>query len=152
MPILLPDSGKFRSSSSAPMHMSSYASQGASYRDLEVLSASPDRLLLMLFDHLAVQLERARIGTERQDLNLQVGALIKARAILGELLATLDFEQGGEIATQLADLYQFMLLQLVDVGQRGDLEMLRRLSLLAGTIRDGFAGAAEQVSTMKLSA
>lgn len=133
------------------MHMS-YASQGASYRDLEVLSASPDRLLLMLFDHLLVQLERARIGTERADLNLQVGALVKARAILGELLATLDFEQGGEIATQLADLYQFMLLQLVDVGQRRDVTMLRRLSAIAGTLRDGFAGAVEQVNTVKLSA
>ena len=133
------------------MHMS-YASQGASYRDLEVLSASPDRLLLMLFDHLLVQLERARIGTERTDLNMQVSALVKARAILGELLATLDFEQGGEIATQLADLYQFMLLQLVDVGQRRDVAMLRRLSAIAGTLRDGFAGAVEQVNTVKLSA
>lgn len=133
------------------MHMS-YAKQGASYRDLEVLSASPDRLLLMLFDHLLVQLERARIGTERADLNMQVAALVKARAILGELLATLDFEQGGEIATQLADLYQFMLLQLVDVGQRRDVAMLRRLSALAGTLRDGFAGAVEQVNTVKLSA
>ena len=133
------------------MHMS-YASQGASYRDLEVLSASPDRLLLMLFDHLLVQLERARLGTERNDLNIQVGALVKARAILGELLATLDFEQGGEIAPQLADLYQFMLLQLVDVGQRRDVAMLRRLSAIAGTLRDGFAGAVERVNTVKLSA
>ncbi len=130
----------------------SYASQGASYRDLEVLSASQDRLLLMLFDHLLVQLERARIGTERDDLNIQVGALVKARAILGELLATLDFEQGGEIAVQLADLYQFMLLQLVDVGQRRDVVMMRRLSTIAQTLRDGFAGAVEQVNTMKLSA
>lgn len=133
------------------MHMS-YASQGASYRDLEVLSASPDRLLLMLFDHLLVQLERAKIGTERHDLNMQITALVKARAILGELLATLDFEQGGEIAPQLADLYQFMLLQLVDVGQRRDVAMLRRLSIIAGTLRDGFAGAVEQVNTLKLSA
>lgn len=130
----------------------SYASQGASYRDLEVLSASQDRLLLMLFDHLLVQLERARIGTERDNLSLQVGAIVKARAILGELLATLDFEQGGEIAVQLADLYQFMLLQLVDVGQRRDLVMLRRLSIISATLRDGFAGALEQVNTMKLSA
>lgn len=130
----------------------SYAKQGASYRDLEVLSAAPDRLLLMLFDHLLVQLERARIGTERIDLNVQVGALVKARAIIGELLATLDFEQGGAIATQLADLYQFMLLQLVDVGQRRDVAMLRRLSAIAATLRDGFAGAVKKVNAVQLSA
>jgi flagellar protein FliS len=151
MPILGSVSRDASQLSSAHMHMS-YASQAASYRDLEVLSASPDRLLLMLFDGLLVQLERARLGTERNNLEMQVTGLTKSRAILGELLATLDFEQGGEIATQLADLYQFMLVELVDVGQRRDVAMMRRLSALVTNLRDGFAGAVEQVNTVRMSA
>jgi len=43
----------------------SYASQAANYRDLEILSATPERLVVLMFDHLVIQLERARIGTER---------------------------------------------------------------------------------------
>lgn len=130
----------------------SYTRQAANYRELEVLSASPDRLVIMLFEHLVVQLERARLATERQDLARQVEGLTTARAIVGELLATLDFEQGGEVANHLSGLYQFMLLELVDVGQRGDMAMMRRLSGIAGELRDGFAGAAEQLHTVRLSA
>jgi flagellar secretion chaperone FliS len=130
----------------------SYTHQAANYRELEILSASSDRLVLMLFDHLVVQLERARIGTERNDLVLQLAGLTKARAIVGELLATLDFEQGGEIATQLADLYQFMLIEMLDVGQRGDSATLGRLAGIASTLREGFGGAADQLLALKRSA
>jgi len=130
----------------------SYASQAANYRDLEILSATPERLVVLMFDHLVIQLERARIGTERSDLELQVASLNKARAIVGELLATLDFEQGGAIAPQLADLYQFLLVELIDVGQRGDITMMRRLAAIASTLRDGFVGAAEQLTAVRMSA
>ncbi len=130
----------------------SYASQAASYRDLEVLSASPERLVVLLVEQLVVQMERARIGMEREDLMLQVAGLQKARAILGELLATLDFEQGGEIAANLADLYQFLLVELLDVDRGPNVVLMRRLIGIAGQLRDGFAGAAEQVGALKRSA
>ncbi|HMS01826.1 MAG TPA: flagellar export chaperone FliS [Gemmatimonadaceae bacterium] len=129
-----------------------YASQAGNYRELEVLSASPERLVVLLFEHLVVQLERARLATERQNLEAQVTALSKARAIVGELLATLDFEQGGELADRLGAIYQYLLLELVDVGRRGDTELMRRLAGIATELRDGFAGAAEQMLTIKLSA
>ncbi len=130
----------------------SYASQAANYRELEILSASPERLVVIMFDALVVQLERARLATERNDLVTQVTGLTKARAILGELLATLDFEKGGEVAERLADLYQFMLVELIDVGQRRDVVMLRRLSGIANQLRDGFTGAAEQLQSLRMSA
>jgi flagellar protein FliS len=129
-----------------------YATQAANYRDLEVLGAPPERLLLMLFDQMLVQFERARLGVERNDVEMQVVALTKVRAIVGELLATLDFEQGGAIAAQLGDLYQFLLLQLLDLGKRADVATLRRLAGIVATLREGFAGAAEQLSAVKLSA
>lgn len=130
----------------------SYATQAASYRDLEVLGAPPERLLLMLFDQMLVQFERARLGVERNNVEMQAVALTKVRAILGELLATLDFEQGGAIATELGDLYQFLLVQLLDLGKRPDVATLRRLAGVVATLRDGFAGAAEQLTAVKLSA
>jgi flagellar protein FliS len=129
-----------------------YASQTASYRELEVLSASPERLVVLLFDHLVVQLERARMMTERDNLPEQVAALGRARNIVAELLSTLDFERGGSIADELAALYQYLLYELVDVGQRRDVALMGRLTGIARTLRDGFAGAAEQLQAQKLSA
>lgn len=130
----------------------SYASQQSSYREMEILSASPDRLLLIVFDQLVVNLERARIAMERKDVELRVNSLRRARAIVTELMTTLDFDKGGPLASQLADIYQFMLYELVDVGQRGDVAVVTKLANIARNLREGFAGAAEQALAMQKSA
>ncbi len=130
----------------------SYASQQSSYREMEILSASPDRLLLIVFDQLVVNLERARIAMERKDVELRVASLRRARAIVTELMTTLDFDKGGPLANQLADIYQFMLYELVDVGQRGDVAVVTKLANIARNLREGFAGAAEQALAMQKSA
>jgi flagellar protein FliS len=136
----------------------SYASQSTSYREMEFHAASPERLVVIVFEQLVVNLERARIAMDRKDLKeikdieLRVASLRRARNLVGELLATLDFEKGGRIAVQLADLYQYMLYELVDIGQRGDIVTLKKLVNIATSLRDGFAGAADQVTNLKKSA
>jgi flagellar protein FliS len=130
----------------------SYASQTTSYREMELHAASPERLVVLTFEQLVVNLERARIAMERNDIELRVTALRRARGLVGELMATLDFDKGGPIANQLADLYQFMMYELVDIGQRGDLVTLKKLVKIATSLRDGFTAAAAQVVSMKKSA
>jgi flagellar protein FliS len=119
---------------------------------MEILSASPERLVVIVFEQLVVNLERARIAMERNDLELRVVALRRARGLVSELLGTLDFERGGTIAPQLSDLYQFMLSELVDVGIRGDLRTMKKLVSIATHLRDGFIGASEQMVAAQQSA
>ena len=136
----------------------SYASQSTSYREMEFHAASPERLVVIVFEQLVVNLERARIMMERRDLRetkdleVRVTSLRRARSLVGELLATLDFEKGGRIAVQLADLYQYILYELVDIGQRGDVVTMKKLVNIASDLRDGFTGAAEQLVTHRKSA
>lgn len=127
----------------------SYASQTSSYREMEVHAASPERLVCIVFEQLVVNLERARIAMERRDVELRVTSLRRARGLVSELLSTLDFEQGGTLPHELAELYQFMLLQLIDVGQRGDIVTMRKLVNIASQLRDGFQGAAQQLAGQK---
>ena len=124
----------------------SYASQTSSYREMEIQSASPERLVVIVFEQLVVNLERARIAMDRNDLELRVTSLRRARGLVAELLDTLDFEQGGTLAKQLADLYQFMLYELVDIGQRKDVVTLRKIVNIATSLRDGFTMAATSVT------
>jgi flagellar protein FliS len=124
----------------------SYASQTSSYREMEIHAASPERLLVIVFEQLVVNLERARIAMERNDVELRVTALRRARGLVAELLSTLDFEKGGALAIELADLYQFLLTELVDIGRRGDVRTMRKLVNIATHLRDGFAGAAQKVT------
>lgn len=151
MPILEEEIAVLPSAESSRMSMMPTA-RAASYREMEILSAPPERLVVMLFDQLVVQLERGRIGMERGQVELRVTGLQKARAILSELLATLDLERGGAIAARLADLYQYLLLELIDIGQRGDLVTMRKLVQIATQLRDGFAGAAASLAPARLSA
>ena len=130
----------------------SYTSQSVSYREMEMQSASPERLVVIVFEQLVVNLERARLAMEKKEVELRVTSLRRARDLVTELLATLDFEKGGAIASQLADLYQFMLYELVDVGSRGDVRTIGKLVNIATSLRDGFTAAASQVVAIKKSA
>ena len=128
------------------------AAKTASYREMEILSASPSRLLVMLFEHLVVQLTRAKLAIEMENLALRTDSIARSRAIVSELLATLDFEKGGSIATELSAIYTLMLRELVDVGMRKDLVTLAKLTFTASELRDGFAGAAAEQAGVKRSA
>jgi len=119
---------------------------------MELHAASPERLVVIVFEQLVVNLDRARNAMGRQDVELRVTSLRRARDLITELLATLDFTNGGALATQLADLYQYMLYELVDVGSRGDLRTIGKLVNIATSLRDGFTAAASQVVALKKSA
>lgn len=127
-----------------------YASQTASYREMEIHAATPEKLLTIVLDQLVIQLDRARLAMERQDIELRVVSLRRARNLVTELLTTLDFDKGGALADQLADLYVYMLYELVDVGSRGDLRVMGKLVNIARSLRDGFVGAAAQLGSAAL--
>ena len=127
----------------------SYASQAASYREMEILSASPERLVVLMFDSLVVHLHRARIAIEANDVTLRTVSLSKARALVSELLSTLEFERGGAIARDLGSLYRFMLGELVEAGLLRDAMHVARVTQIAELLREGFTGAAATVVPAK---
>jgi flagellar protein FliS len=122
----------------------SYTAQAAQYREMEILSASPAQLVVVLYDHLLVNLRRARIAMGAGNVELRIELLSKARLILGELLATLDHEKGGKIAADLSGLYAFLFSELMDLGRTQDLERLDRLTSIVGDLRDAFAQIASE--------
>ncbi len=109
------------------------------YREQEVLTAPPGRLLVLTFDALFTALTRARIGSQSGNLELAVRGAQQARDLIGELLATLDREQGGEIAANLASLYLFSLKQLHGAPIKGDGAIYERVITLLTPIRDAFS-------------
>lgn len=111
------------------------------------MSASPARLTVMLFEHLEVVLRRAQTAIRNEQLELRMQNLGRAREILTELLGTLDMERGGDLARDLAQLYGFLLSELIDVGIRRDAIRLGRLIGIAHTLSDAFAGAAKQLES-----
>jgi len=128
----------------------SYTALQSNYREMEIHAASPEKLVCIVFEQLVVNLERARIAIERKDLELRVVAMRRARGLVTELLTTLDVEKAGPLGVDLAGIYQVMLVEMVDVGMRGDLKVMQQLINIASSLRDGFVGAEQQLTSQRL--
>ncbi|MDB4917302.1 MAG: fliS [Gemmatimonadetes bacterium] len=127
-----------RKSSSTPVIMS-YADASSAYRQMEVFSASPGQLVVMVYDYLLVQLKRADIALETRDIELRAVALSRANAAITELVSGLDLERGGPLSKQLSSLYSFFLGELIDIGRYSDRQRLARISVQVGELRTAFA-------------
>jgi flagellar protein FliS len=121
-----------------------YKAQAAKYQETEILSASPGRLVVLLYDQLIVSLRRTRAAIEAGNIEQRCAAMNKSRDILMHLLGTLDREKGGEIASRLSGLYAWMIQELLDVSRSPGVARLDRVLRVAGELRDGFAQAAER--------
>jgi flagellar protein FliS len=97
--------------------MTSVANPYAEYKKTQVETASPEKLVLMLYDGAIKFLVQAKIKMSRKDKDgkqvEEISYSIKrARAIINELAITLDMKNGGDMAKNLLFLYEFMLNQL----------------------------------------
>jgi flagellar protein FliS len=121
------------------MSYSNYSSQAKAYRDREILSASPGRLVVIVFDHVLANLHRARVAGEAKNLEMRLEALSRARDGVMELLATVDVEKGGALGANLRSIYGFTFNELLDECRKPDAVRLERITRIFTDIRDAFA-------------
>lgn len=111
---------------------------GAAYAD-------PHQLILMLFDGALDRIAAAKGAILRSDV-AEKGILIsKAITIIDGLRAHLDHEKGGEISTNLKDLYDYMEMTLFNANLESDQAKLDEVAGLISEIREGWVGIADQV-------
>lgn len=75
----------------------------------EVSTADPHRLTLLLMQGALDRVAYAKGAIERKDFESKAEFISKVSAILLYLRDTLDLEAGGEIASNLYGLYDYML-------------------------------------------
>jgi flagellar secretion chaperone FliS len=94
----------------------------ASYRKTNVITADPKRLVIMLYEGAIDSIKLAKIKLIAKDFESKNKALVKAQNIISELLCSLDFEKGGQIAKNLDGLYNYMLRQILQADLNSDTE------------------------------
>jgi flagellar protein FliS len=119
-------------------------SSASTYRNTEVLSAPPGRLVVITFDGLLASMARARVGIAMSNHEVTIAAIDKARGLLCNLLVTLDRDRGGDIAARLFSLYLFVLGELLEISMQPNLERLDRNVSLIRELRDAFDVVASQ--------
>lgn len=89
--------------------MNAYTNQ---YQQNQILTASQEQILIMLYDGAIRFCRQAIAANEENNLAEKLGRISKVFAIVTEFSNSLNHEIGGDIATDLDALYQFMLREL----------------------------------------
>lgn len=114
--------------------------------ETEITTASPHRLIQMLYEGALESITKARGHMVRQQVADKCTQISKALAIIVDgLEASLNLEAGGEIAENLAALYDYMARQLVEANIRNSPDILDEVHRLLSEIKEGWDGIAPEV-------
>lgn len=108
------------------------------YKSVGVESASPHKLIQMLFDTYLVRIDQAVTAIEQKDMAAKGVAISKALAILGGLEEGLDLEKGGELAENLQALYRYVRQRLLAATDSNEVEPLKEARELIFQIKDAW--------------
>jgi flagellar secretion chaperone FliS len=119
----------------------SAASLRARYLGDSVATASPQQVLVMLYDRLALDLERAQVAVTAADREEASEQLQHAQAIVMELLASLQVDawDGGP---RLAALYNWLLSELIQANVKFDANRISSCRQVVEPLRDAWRQAA----------
>jgi flagellar secretion chaperone FliS len=131
--------------------VSAYArnSKLAAYQSVSVhggvASADPHRLVLMLMDGALERMAIARGCIERGQIAKKAQALHQCVNIVNELRGSLNLAQGGSLAQNLSELYDYMLRQLLRANIDSDSEFIKEVASLMSEVRGAWVAIAPEV-------
>lgn len=121
------------------------------YQNNQVLTASPEKILIMLYDGA---INFTRIAQERLLVKDVPGKGIyigKALAIVTELMNTLNHEVGGEIAAHLEQLYLYLMEEYTKANASYEMAHLENAVKILTILRDTWKEAAEIVQRERVA-
>jgi len=118
----------------------------SAYKETRIRTASQGQLIVMLYDEAIKQLDK---GLELLGLNSSgkkdpsrievIGkAIIKARDIITELMVSLDFDQGGDIAQNLFALYTWFNKELMEAHITMDIKRITTVRNMVNDLRSAW--------------
>lgn len=113
-------------------------SYGAGNTASQAVVANKVELIQMLFDGLIESLLTAKGHIEHGAIPEKGKALARANRILFGLQGALDFEKGGDLATNLNELYSYITRRLLHVNIHNDVAALMEVHGLMNEIRQAW--------------
>ena len=126
--------------------MNGYARAQNAYTESSVLTAPPERLVLMLYDGAIRFLRQAGVAMTQADHTYARDRIRRAEAIVDELNVTLDMKQ-GEIAQQLRSIYLFCKRHLNQAIIGSDAKAIDDVIDLLGGLRESWETLARTQAT-----
>jgi flagellar secretion chaperone FliS len=108
------------------------------YTEASVLTAPPERLVVMLYDGAIRFLHQAAVALRADNRKVFLDRVQRGEAIINELNVTLDMRQ-GEIAERLRAIYIFCGLHLSSATIERDPEKVENVIRLLSELREAWA-------------
>jgi len=126
------------------------------YQQNQIQTASPEKILIMLYDGAIQYLNKAKKELENKNIQEVHNNIIGAQKIIAEFMNTLDMELGGDVAVNLYNLYEYLHFRLIQANIKKDIvmieEVLGHLKDLKQTWEEAIKIAAKERSVdMKIS-
>ena len=129
----------------------------SAYKETSVKTASQGTLILMLYDEGIKKIEGAAELLSQESLPASSiekinSYILKAQEIVSELMASLNTEQGGQIAANLMAIYSYFYQQLLQANIKKDLNILNDILKMMRDLRSAWQEAinAEEAKGKKL--
>jgi flagellar protein FliS len=121
--------------------MNPYAAQSQAYKESAVLTASPEQLIVMLYDGASRFLRQAQAALHEQSWALAGEKIGRGEAIVDELLATLNMDV-GELSERLQAIYVFCKRCLIEARLQRDPDKVGHVIRLLGELREAWVALA----------
>ena len=125
------------------------ASHAKIYKTASVSTASPGRIVLMLFDGCLQRLARVEHGFGIESVvqrNEEVhNNLLIAQNILRELQVSLDMGRGGDFSKTMYSLYDFLIEHLIKANIKKEVAYVKEVERLVREVRDAWAQMLDEV-------
>ena len=120
------------------MAQSRFGAARARYQTVDLSSriegASPHGLVAILFEELLKSLDALQVAWARKDFTQRGARQQRALSILHGLEASLDVENGGDVAASLAAIYAEARRLLIAAGKENDPASIKRAREMLGEI------------------
>ncbi len=113
------------------------------YLAQQITSASPAKLVFMLYERAITLLRETIEAIEAGDIERRWRANAKATEVISHLWGTLDRERGGEIAENLNRLYGFMMMRLAMIDMENNAQAAHEVIGLLEPLRRSWQVLAE---------
>lgn len=123
------------------------------YLKNQIETASKEQLLIMFYDGAIRFINRATIAIENNNIEQRSYCINKASAIISELSTTLNHDIGGQIATDLDALYDFMIRELVKANASNSVKPLNPVLTILTDLRETWKEAIKKnkrIATSKI--
>ena len=107
--------------------------------------ADPHALISLIMQHILGNLAAAKGAIDRKEIESKNKMLTKVIGLIGELQNSLDMEKGGELSTNLYDLYGYMIRQVNQANLKNTTDPLTEVTMLIAEIKSGWDGIPQDI-------